>query len=119
MKIIIVERDETIVYLYKEEFNEFGHEVISLNRGEKLLETIKKESPQVLILGVRIPGYGYFDLLEQVKATYPKLPVIFNTSLFELWEEAKIRGADYYSPKTHNLTGLMETVKTIEENIRQ
>ncbi len=115
MKIIIVERDESIAHLYKEEFNEFGHEVISLCRGEKLLKIIQKENPQVLILGVRIPGYRYFDLLEQVKTVYPKLPVIFNTSLSELWEEAKQRGADYYSPKTADLTGLIEILKAIEE----
>lgn len=116
MKILVVERDDNIVYLYEEEFKELGHEVVSINRGEKVLETIERENPQVIILGVRIKGYGYFDLLEQVKAAFPKLPIIFNTSLFELWEEAKLRGADFYSPKTADLTGLVEILETIEKN---
>ena len=116
IKIIVLERIESVAFLYHDEFEELGHKVILLNQGEKLLETIKKEYPQVLILGIKIAGFGPFDLLEEVRAAYPKLPIIFNTSALEFWEGANDRGADFYFAKTSDLTNLKEIIEMIEKN---
>jgi len=116
MKIIVLERIENVALLYHDEFEELGHKVVLLKQGEKLLGTIKKEYPQALILGIKIPGFGPFDLLEQVRAAFPNLPIIFNTSLLECWEEANARGADFYFAKTSDLTNLKEIIEMIEKN---
>jgi len=105
--------------LYHDEFEDLGHKVILLNQGEKLLETVKKEYPQALILGIKIAGFGPYELLEQVRAAFPKLPIIFNTSVLELWEDAKIRGADFYFAKTSDLTNLKEILEKIEKNSQE
>jgi DNA-binding NtrC family response regulator len=116
MKILFVDRDEDILFLYKEEFEAEGYLVVSLSRGHKMLETIAKEKPQVLVLGIRIDGYDYFELLEMAKAVFPDLPVIFFTSWSWLFSEAKKKGADYVIPKFHDLTELKKTVRQIEED---
>jgi two-component system nitrogen regulation response regulator GlnG len=118
MKILIIDRDESTLFWYMEEFEEDGYEVVCLQRGHKMLETIAKESPDVLVLGIRIDGYGNFELLETAKATYPDLPVVFNTSWSWLFYEAKKKGADFVISKYHDLTELKKTIKTIEENLK-
>jgi len=116
MKILVLERIESIALLYHDEFEELGYKVILLNQGEKLLETIKKEYPQALILGIKIPGFGPYELLEEVRAAFPNLPIIFNTSALEFWEGANDRGADFYFAKTSDLTNLKEIIEMIEKN---
>ncbi len=95
----MVERDEPVRRLYEEEMKEWGYEVIVLSGGHELLTFIAREKPQVVILGVRIPGYDSFKLLEEMKDSFPDLPVIFNTSLCELWPHALARGADFCSQR--------------------
>jgi DNA-binding NtrC family response regulator len=119
MKIIVLERIENVALSYHDKFEELGHKVILLNQGEKLLETIKKEYPQALILGIKIAGFGPYELLEEVRAAFPKLPIIFNTSALEFWEGANDRGADFYFAKTSDLTNLEEIIEKIAKNCQE
>ena len=78
---------------------------------------IKKEEFDILILGIKIPGYekDYFALLEQVKSQFPGLAVIIFTSLDKYWEGALARGADYAISRNANLAELRETIDKISE----
>jgi DNA-binding NtrC family response regulator len=114
MKILVIERDLLLRRLYQEELSEWGYEPIVLSRGDQLLKSIAGNKPQVVILGVKISGYENepLKLLEQIKDSFPDLPVIFNTSLGELWPQARAKGADFYSHKTSDLTELKEMIET-------
>ena len=97
MKIMIVGGDLSLGRVYKEELIEEGHEVSLLSRGDNLLESIANKKPELLILGVALYRYEKERLkfLEQVKSSFPDLPVIFSTSYFEFSREALATGADF------------------------
>ena len=115
MKIIMVEREKLLGYSYTIHLKQVGHEVIYLGQGQDLLPTIEREKPGAIILGIKITGYGYFELLEQVKAAYPQLPVIFSTSLTDLWVEAQDKGADFFDDKSGDLSNIKEIIERLDK----
>jgi DNA-binding NtrC family response regulator len=116
MKILVVDRELSLGRLYEDELSEEGHKVIFLSTGDQVLKSIAAKKPKLVILGVRIPGYETepFKLLDQIKASFPKLPVIFSTSLSELWPEAQFRGADFCHYKSSDLTELKEMIEKVK-----
>ena len=49
-KLLIVDDEEHIRYLYSEELSEAGYEVITADSGYKLLERIEEEKPVQCII---------------------------------------------------------------------
>ena len=48
-KILIVDDEEHIRYLYSEELSDAGYEVITAENGHLLLERIEKEKPDLVV----------------------------------------------------------------------
>lgn len=44
--------------------------------GHELLDLLRKESPQILILDISMPGKSGLELVKQINELYPKLPVL-------------------------------------------
>ncbi len=66
-KVFIVDDEEGILQLYKEELTEDGYDVFAVDNGENLLEKIKEFAPDVIILDIKIGGYNGLDLLQDVR----------------------------------------------------
>ena len=63
-KIMIVDDDEHIRFLYSEEFEDEGYDVVTVSNGFKLLEKIEREKPDLVVLDIRLRGYDGLDLLQ-------------------------------------------------------
>jgi DNA-binding NtrC family response regulator len=65
---------------FTEELNEFlqnsGFQTYEANTGAQGLSILKKQSIDLLILDVRLPGVNGLDILKEVKAKYPNMEVI-------------------------------------------
>jgi len=120
MKILVADRDMSLGRLYQEELEEMGHKVIFMYSGEKLAETIARRKPDVLILGSRLPDiaavdYSSVELLARLKANFPELKVIYNSSIVEFRAAAKQAGADYCITKSSDLTDMRDAVQEIAQ----
>jgi DNA-binding response OmpR family regulator len=109
-KILIVDDEEHIRYLYSEELSEAGYEVITAGSGYKLIETIEKEKPDLVVLDIKMVDYNGLDLLQDIRNKVYDLPVILCTAYDTFKEDVKSIAADFYVIKSFDLTELKNKI---------
>jgi DNA-binding NtrC family response regulator len=105
-KILIVDDEEHIRFLYSEELTEAGYEVITADSGYKLLEKIEQEKPDLIVLDIKMVDYNGLDLLQDIRNRYYDLPVVLCTAYDTFKEDMKSIAADFYVIKSFDLTEL-------------
>lgn len=110
-KILIVDDEEHIRFLYSEELADEGYEVITADSGDGLLELIEKEKPDLVILDIKMVDYNGLDLLQDIRNKYYDLPVILCTAYDTFKEDMKSIAADFYVIKSFDLTELKNKIK--------
>jgi two-component system, response regulator, stage 0 sporulation protein F len=111
-KILIVDDEEHIRFLYSEELTEAGYEVITADSGNKLLERIDDEQPDLVVLDIKMVDYNGLDLLQDIRNQFADLPVILCTAYDTFKEDMKSIAADFYVIKSFDLTELKTKIKT-------
>jgi len=105
-KILIVDDEEHIRFLYSEELTEAGYEVITADSGYKLLERIEQEKPDLIVLDIKMVDYNGLDLLQDIRNKYYDLPVVLCTAYDTFKEDMKSIAADFYVIKSFDLSEL-------------
>jgi DNA-binding response OmpR family regulator len=105
-KLLIVDDEEHIRYLYSEELSEAGYEVITADSGYRLLEKIEKEKPDLVVLDIKMVDYNGLDLLQDIRNKFYNLPVVLCTAYDTFKEDMKSIAADFYVIKSFDLTEL-------------
>lgn len=109
-KILIVDDEEHIRYLYSEELSESGYEVITADSGYKLMERIREEKPDLIVLDIKMVGYDGLDLLQEIRNNFYDLPVVLCTAYDTFKRDMKSIAADFYVIKSFDLTELKTKV---------
>ena len=109
-KILIVDDEEHIRYLYSEELSESGYEVITADSGYRLLERIEEEKPDLIVLDIKMVGYDGLDLLQDIRNKFYELPVVLCTAYDTFKRDMKSIAADFYVIKSFDLTELKSKV---------
>ena len=113
-KVLVVDDDEKLRKLVKEYLEGYGFQVIALPDGSSVLETIRRESPDIVILDIMMPGRDGLDVLKDIRAEHT-LPVIMLTAKGE--DADRIvgleLGADDYLPKPFNPRELLARMKAV------
>jgi two-component system response regulator (stage 0 sporulation protein F) len=109
-RIFIVDDEEGILQLYKEELTEDGYDVFTANSGEDLIGKIKKFSPNLIVLDIKIGGYNGLDLLQDIRETFYNLPVILCSAYSTFKSDLKSIAADSYVVKSSDLTELKKKI---------
>ena len=112
-KILLVDDEESIQILYREEFEDEGFIVISALDGEEGLEKFKVENPDIVILDLHMPGMNGVEVLRQMKRLKPKVPVILSSAYQEYKRDIGTWASEEYIVKSGNLEGLKEAVKRL------
>jgi two-component system phosphate regulon response regulator OmpR len=117
-RVLIIDDDTKLRNLLHEYLEENGFQVFSLEDGSGAMETIEKESPDIVILDVMMPGVGGLDVLKEINRKY-SLPVIMLTAKGE--ETDRIigleLGADDYMPKPFNPRELLARMRAVMRRI--
>jgi two-component system response regulator (stage 0 sporulation protein F) len=109
-KILVVDDEEHIRFLYSEELTEVGYEVITADSGYKLLERIEEEKPDLVVLDIKMLDYNGLDLLQDIRNKFHNLPVVLCTAYDTFKEDMKSIAADYYVIKSFDLTELKSKI---------
>jgi two-component system, response regulator, stage 0 sporulation protein F len=109
-KILIVDDEEHIRYLYSEELSDAGYEVITAENGHLLLEKIEKEKPDLVVLDIKMVDYNGLDLLQDIRNKFYDLPVVLCTAYDTFKEDMKSIAADYYVIKSFDLSELKSKI---------
>jgi two-component system, response regulator, stage 0 sporulation protein F len=109
-KVLIVDDEEHIRFLYSEELKEEGYDVITADSGHKLLERIRNEKPDVVVLDIKMVDYNGLDLLQDIRNEFYDLPVVLCTAYDAFKEDIKSVAADFYVVKSFDLTELKQKI---------
>ena len=109
-KILIVDDEEHIRYLYSEELSEAGYEVITADSGKNLIGRIKEEKPDLVVLDIKMVDYNGLDLLQDIRNNVYDLPVVLCTAYDTFKEDIKSIAADFYVIKSFDLTELKNKI---------
>jgi DNA-binding response OmpR family regulator len=110
-KILIVDDEEGIRMLYSMELQDEGYEVLTLADGKELLQVVESESPDCIVLDIKMREYNGLDLLQQIRKQHYDLPVILNSAYSSFKVDLKAVAADYYVVKSSDLSELKEKLK--------
>ena len=110
-KILLVDDEEGIQMLYREELEDDGYEVISAYTGEEGLQKFKEESPDLVILDIQMPGMNGIETLRQMKMDNPNLPVILSSAYNEYKQDLGAWASDEYVVKSSDINDLKEAVR--------
>ncbi|MFA6283114.1 MAG: response regulator [Desulfurivibrionaceae bacterium] len=110
-KILLVDDEDSIHLLYREELEEEGYTVHSALSGEEALSEMKIIMPDLVILDINMPGINGIDVLRQIKEMNPSLPVILSSAYQEFKQDLATWASDEYIVKSSNLDELKAAVK--------
>ncbi|MBI5627276.1 MAG: response regulator, partial [Candidatus Rokubacteria bacterium] len=79
-RILIVDDEEGIREILSRLVRMEGFEPLAVPDGETALDLIRRESPDVALLDIRMPGLDGMELLRRAKEMDRDLPVIMITS---------------------------------------
>jgi two-component system response regulator (stage 0 sporulation protein F) len=117
-KILIVDDEEHIRFLYSEELSEAGYEVITADSGYQLLERIDEERPDLVVLDIKMVDYNGLDLLQDIRNKFYDLPVVLCTAYDTFKEDMKSIAADFYVIKSFDLSELKNKIAmALEANV--
>ncbi|MGW8194387.1 MAG: response regulator [Desulforhopalus sp.] len=112
-KILLVDDEESIQIIYKEEFEDDGYTVISAFNGEEGLEKFEQEKPDLVILDIRMPGMSGIEVLRKMKMINAATPVILSSAYQEFKRELGTWASEQYVVKSGNLDELKSAVKRL------
>ena len=121
MRLLIVEDERALVMFLTRGMESDGHRVSSAGDGAAALETIRKETPDLVILDLNLPVMDGERVLAELRALDPQLPVLVLTGRQEV--ETRIRcldlGADDLMVKPFSLHELRARCRALLRRKRE
>jgi DNA-binding NtrC family response regulator len=79
-KVLIVDDEKLVRWSLRQKCQEWGYQVVEAENGAAALRTARAESPDVVLLDVRLPDTGGVDVLRQLKQSGDARAVIMITA---------------------------------------
>jgi len=112
-KVLVVDDEQNIRELYKEEIEEMGYEVTMVHDGIEALAILDKVKFDLVTLDMRMPGMDGIETLRKMKEKDSSLPVIICTAYETYKHDFGSWCSEAYVVKSSDTTLLRETVKKI------
>lgn len=113
-KVLLVDDDEKLRKLVTEYLEGYGFQVSALPDGLSVISAIRKESPDIVILDIMLPGKDGLEVLKEIRSAL-SVPVIMLTAKGD--DADRIvgleLGADDYLPKPFNPRELLARIKAV------
>ncbi len=117
----IVDDDQSIRWVLEKALQRENMPYRSFSNPQDVLDAFDNEEPQVLISDIRMPRGNGIDLLQQVKAEHPHVPVIIMTAYSDLDSAVSSfqGGAFEYLTKPFDIAKSVELIRrAVEESLR-
>lgn len=114
-KILIVDDQYGIRVLLNEVLKKDGFEIFQSANGERALELVEEENPDLMLLDIRIPGMDGLEIMKEMKkrGTDTGVKIILMTAFGEeqMMLEAKELGITDHCAKPFDISTIREKVK--------
>lgn len=113
LKILLVEDDEALRFIVKDNLEQNGYEVEAAADGQIALDFFEQSTFDLIILDVMLPKIDGFQVAEKIRKSNEHVPIIFLTA--RSMTEDKIKGltigGDDYIPKPFSMEELLLKIK--------
>ncbi|MCK4575360.1 response regulator [candidate division WOR-3 bacterium] len=112
-KILIVDDDPNIRFLFAEMLKMDGYEVISASTGTKALQLILSDNFNLLILDIKMPGIHGLEILRRLREAGKEIPILICSAFDGMKDDFIIKayGVSDYLVKPVDLQLLSASVK--------
>ncbi len=113
LNVWVVDDDASIRWVLERALRQGGMSTTTFDESEAVLTALRRDEPDVLVTDIRMPGRSGLDLLEEIRAKRPRLPVIVMTAHSDLDSAvaAYQGGAFEYLPKPFDIDQAIDLVR--------
>ena len=112
--ILIADDEENIRFLYEEELRDEGYQTVLAKNGRECLEKLKEESPDLIILDIRMPKMDGLEAIGHIIELNKSAAVIINTAYPDYKNKDYMSwAADAYVEKSSDLDNLKTAIKNV------
>ena len=115
-KILIVEDDANLRFLYSEELKEEGYDPIVATNGKEAMQFLRSIKPDLVVLDIVMPVMDGMEALGRMIGQYRDVPIILHTSYPHYKEDFMSWAADAYLTKSSDLTKLKTVIRNLLGN---
>ena len=109
-KILIVDDEVNVRKLYSEELKNEGYETVAAANIREALQMLERESPDLVILDIKLGDESGIDCLMDIVDRHKKLPVIINSAYSLYKDNFQTWAADAYIVKSVDLSPLKNKI---------
>jgi DNA-binding response OmpR family regulator len=112
-RILVIDDDPSIRLLYLDELREEGYDVIEEGDGTKVLQLIREERPDLIVMDEKLGRLSGVEVLKEIRRVGSDVPAILCTAYPLLRHSEKCSAADDYETKTWDLSELKIKIRRI------
>jgi DNA-binding response OmpR family regulator len=115
-KILVIDDEENIRLLYKEELSDEGYQVDVAASAVEALEKIQSDKPDLITLDIKMPGMDGIELMEKLKKENTDIPIILCSAYGRYKQDFRVWSSNAYVVKSADLRELKVTIRDILKN---
>ena len=87
-RVLIVEDETNLRMLYRNMLGASGYEIMEVGSGAKALEVLSHKKIDAVVLDLGLPDIGGLQLMNEILARQPGLPIIITTDSDEVHKDS-------------------------------
>ncbi len=111
--ILVVDDEENIRWLYREELEEEGYIIADAASGEAALEMIPELKPDLVVMDIKMPGTSGVDTLIKIKELDKDIPVILCSAYSDYKQDFSTWASAAYVVKSASLDELKKAIAEV------
>ena len=113
IRILVVDDEEPIRLLYKQELQEEGYAVEIASNAQDALDILEKTAVDLVILDIKMPGMNGIEAMQKMVGKERNIPIIINSAYPHFKDSYMTWVAEEYVVKSSNLQELKDKIKQI------
>ena len=117
--ILIVDDDTGITETLEDILKTFNIHTLTANSGSQAIELFKEHNIDLILMDIKMPGMNGVEVLKQIKAIRPEIPVIMMTAytMHDLVAESLREGAFLVLNKPFKIKYLLKIIEKASQKI--
>jgi len=113
--ILVIEDEENLLQLYRDELEESGYHVVTARSSEEALSKLGLDpAPDLITLDIKLEGDADgIEILRKIKDYDSSIPVIINTAYSEFKSNFGVWASEDYVVKSSNLDDLKHRIAAL------